>query len=90
MNEELAASPIRDFFQEQLEKGFNEQAGGMGASILTDWVVVAEVHAGSGPVLRLVDSGLPLWRAVGLLKFALMDAEQDMLILNSHEDDEDA
>lgn len=80
---------LREFISEKLQEGFSVQSGGIGAQIVTDWILVAEVHNGDGPVLRLVDSGLPLWRNVGLLQFALMDAEQDMFAYNARDEDDD-
>jgi hypothetical protein len=80
---------LQVFLEEKLQEGFNSVSAGIGAQIVTDWLVIAEVHNSDGPVLRLIDSGMPLWRQVGLLKFALMDAEQDLLALNSHSDGDD-
>lgn len=78
---------LREHVGNALQEGFNQQDAGLGAHIVTDWFVVAEVHTGSGPILRLIDSGLPLWRAVGLLKFALLDAHNDMMILDARDED---
>lgn len=80
---------LRSFFEEMLQQGFNEKSAGIGAQIVTDWIVVAEVNNGETQMLRIVDSGLPLWRSMGLLRFALQDADNDLLILNSQEDDVD-
>jgi hypothetical protein len=88
-DEKPAPQKLREFLADRLQEGFNEQSAGLGAQIVTDWLVIAEVHGGNGPVLRLIDSGLPLWRNVGLLKFALMDAGNDMMLMDSHSDEED-
>jgi hypothetical protein len=87
-DEKPAPLKLREFLGEMIQKAFSEQSAGLGAQIVTDWTLVAEVNNGEHPMLRLVDSGLPLWRNVGLLKFSLMDAEQDLMILNAAEDDD--
>jgi hypothetical protein len=92
MSDESTETPpkkLQSFLEEKLQEGFNQASAGIGAQIVTDWLVIAEVHNSDGPVLRLIDSGMPLWRQVGLLKFALMDAEQDLLALNTHHDDDE-
>lgn len=88
-NETPGPTKLRDFFAEKLQEGFNEQSAGIGAQIVTDWLVIAEVHGTNGPVLRLIDGGQPMWRTTGLLKFGLMDLEADMLLMNASEEDDD-
>jgi hypothetical protein len=80
---------LREFFSEKLQEGFNNQSAGLGAQIVTDWIVLAEVHGVNGPVLRLIDGGQPMWRTAGLLKFGLMDLQTDVLLLNGSEDEDD-
>lgn len=80
---------LRDFFAEKLEEGFNNQSAGLGAQLVTDWIVLAEVHGANGPVLRLIDGGQPMWRTTGLLKFGLMDLQVDMALMNGGTEDED-
>lgn len=80
---------LRDFFADKLQEGFNEQSAGIGAQIVTDWVVIAEVHGTNGALLRLIDGGQPMWRTTGLLKFGLMDLESDMLLMNAADEDDE-
>lgn len=64
-----------------LAEAFAEYDAGVGVQFLGDWVLVAEVHTGAGPVARIVShDDTPLWRQQGLLEFASADLKNDILI----------
>lgn len=71
---------------EALAKVLGENDADIGAQILGDWIVIAEVHAEEGPVLRLLtNEKTPLWRQQGLLTFAAKDLTHDMLLFRLKE-----
>lgn len=70
---------ITDFLQER----FNAVHNGMGAHVVGDWLLMAEVVQADGSrALRILDSDLPIWRRLGLLEFLKQDAQTEGFIVN--------
>lgn len=90
MEPDTGESGVVAAIEESLQKALSEHAGDIGANLLGDWMVIAEVHTADGAVLRLINAETtPLWRQLGLLKFASSDLEDDMLVYRILQNRED-
>ena len=76
---------LTELVHDALSAAFNTAQAELGAQIVGDWFLVAEVHTGEGVVLRMAQSDrLPAWRSVGLLGFAMEDLKQDIMMVNGY------
>ena len=79
-DEEKAETPevdIAELVREKLQEILNENSS-IGAQVVTDFVLVAEVHTGESPYLRIIDSDLPPWRRHGLLAWTTQNDLAEM------------
>lgn len=87
--EEAPEENVTEAVHQAIEKVLNDHDGELGATILGDWIVIAECHVGQGRVLRIIDSDLPLWRRLGLVRFVDQDTLSDLQLLTLHSQSED-
>lgn len=75
-------TPICERIDAFLQRAINDRPQDLGAQIVGDWFIVAEVSAANRerPVLRMFDSDLPSWRRDGLLRGALKEFDQQELL----------
>ena len=81
---------VLDQIGESLQDIFNEHDASLGAHIVGDWFVIAEVHTADsdGPTLRILSKkGMPVWRKQGMLAFALGDVANDVLLYRMEDEE---